>query len=522
MIDHRDIPPPNALDCWRARGEIIPFTTWTKPDYKVARHHRIVGTWLDRLVCGSIKRLMLFMPPRHGKSELVSRRLPAYYLGRNPSHEVVISSYAADLANRMNRDVQRIIEDHRFRQVFPGVRLPVVGERSFRGRNKAKRTDSFFELVQHGGSLRSAGVGGGITGMGFHLGIIDDPLKNFEEAHSQVVRDKLDEWYSSTFWTRQAADARILVTMTRWHHDDIAGRLIDRMASDADADQWIVVRLPAVADDDLHLDDWRKPGEVLWPERFDERFMTAARGTLGSYLFTGLYQQTPQQEGGNYFKSFWFDQQVRDAGDFWSLDVRGLAPKTLCPIYVTVDPACSEDQQADYTAIGVFGVTPWNDLMILDMVRERLPIEQIIPRVLEVCRKWNAGWCSFEATGFQLALVNQARRTPGMPPVRELSHEGKGKLVRATPAIIKAESGQFFLNADAPWKKEFVDECCSFAGLNDKHDDMVDCLSYSVWHVPRLAMDRTGGKDIESERSNIRPELESVAARIGLWGRGSR
>lgn len=531
MIAIPSLPSPHAVALHRARTELLKFTQWTKPDYQVARHHRIMGRWLDRLQVGVIKRLMLFCPPRHGKSELVSRRLPAFYMGKHPDREVVVSSYAADLANKMNRDVQRIIEQPEYRRLFPGVRMPMVGERQH-GRQKAKRTDSFFELVGRKGSLRSAGVGGGITGMGFHLGIIDDPLKNFEEAHSQVIRDKLDEWYSSTFWTRQAANSSILITMTRWHHDDIAGRLLERMAADNDADQWTVVRLPAVADEDLHPDDHRQVGEVLWPERFDERFMQQARGTLGSYLFTGLYQQTPEQEGGNYFKAMWFDQSVKDAGDFWDMDVRGLIGKIQCPVFVSVDPACSEDQQADFTAIGVFAVTPWNDLIVLDMVRERLPLEGISKRVLEVCHKWKAGWVSFEATGFQMAVVNQARQTKGMPPVREMSHEGKGKLVRATPAIIKAESGQIFLRqpSDAElsalkdagktyWKKAFIDELTAFTGLDDRHDDQVDVLSYAVWQLPRMAMDRSKD-DLKSEHSSTRPSIDSIAERVGLWGRG--
>ncbi|HEX7765790.1 MAG TPA: terminase family protein, partial [Nitrospira sp.] len=388
-IQLADLPSRLAFDLHRARTELLSFTTWTKPDFQVGRHHKIMCRWLDRLAAGVVKRLMIFAPPRHTKSELVSRRLPAFYLGKNPKEEVVLATYGADLANRMNRDVQRIIDDPKYRQVFPGIRLPVPGERT-RGRwggNKPKRTDSYFELVGRKGCLRSAGVGGGITGMGFHLGIIDDPLKNFEEAYSPVIRDKLDEWYASTFWTRQAKDAKILVTMTRWHHDDIAGRLIDRMHEDQDADQWVVIRLPAVADDNLWSEDDREIGEVLWPERFDERFMQQAKGALGSVLFTGLYQQTPLQEGGNYFKSFWFDQSFRDAGEFWDVDKRGPVGKLQCPVFMTVDPAANEKRAADYTAIGVFAQTPWNDLLVLDMIRERLPLEGIAKKMLEVSQK---------------------------------------------------------------------------------------------------------------------------------------
>ncbi len=499
------------LNVWskQAGRHLSTFTTWTKPDFTVERPHRILFRYLELLVTGDIKRLMIFMPPRHGKSELVSRRLPAYFLGRFPDCNVIACSYADDLAGRMNRDCQRIIDSPAFGDLFPGVILTGPG---VRGPRSIRRGD-LFEIVGRQGSYRSAGVGGSITGMGFDLGIIDDPFKNFEEAHSQRTRDKVDEWYTTTFWTRQAPRARILLTMTRWHHDDLAGRLLERMTKDPQADQWEVLRLPAIADKNLHPDDDRVEGEALWPERYGEAFMTSARAQ-GAYFFAGMYQQLPTPEGGNYFKEIWFERRYQDGGTHWLLDDRRFS-KSDCQVYVTCDPAASEKQSADYTAIGVWAISPENDLLLLEVVRGRFGVEGIVPELLNTCRRWQPGWVSVEANGFQVAIVKEARKKRGMPPVRELSHEGKGKLVRATQAVVLCSTGKFWLPASAPWVKDFIDEHIKFTGLNDREDDQVDMTAYAVWQMPRV-------DDNLADAPNpvdIRPGYESNAADSGLWGR---
>ena len=523
-----------------ATQSLLAFTQWTNPDYRAGRPHLILAQYLDLLVAGSIKRLMVFMPPRHGKSELVSRRLPAYFLGRFPDQHVIACSYSAGLASRLNRDCQRIMDSPAYAQVFPGVSLRCKphAEREVYCRPHAPReerevrpvrTDHLFEIAGHAGSYRSAGVGGGITGMGFDLGIIDDPVKNHEQAHSAVIRDKIDEWYSSTFWTRQAPDARILLTMTRWHHDDIAARLLRRIADSPDADQWTILCLPAIADyssaacgpgaqgpqaAEEILDD-RVPGEALWPERFPLRFLNSARASLGAYLFAGMYQQQPTTAGGNHFKEDWFGHRFQDAGNYWRLgDRRHL--KAGCTVFATCDPAESERETGDHTAIGVWAVTPGNDLLALNMVRGRFGVEGIVPELARVCARWQPEWLAVEATGFQVSLVHQARRTAGLPPVREISHEGKGKLVRATPAIVLAESGKLWLPTEAPWVGAYIDELVKFTGLTDQEDDQVDATAYAVWQMQRMHVE-----DEPNERTRERIEAEhSHAEALGLWGRG--
>ena len=156
------------------------------------------------------------------------------------------------------------------------------------------------------------------------------------------------------------------------------------------------------------------------------------------------------------------------------------ARKAGSTIFVTLDPAATEKEANDYTAMGVFAITSANDLLVLDMIRERLGVEKIVPRLDEVCRQWNPKFVSVESLSFQAAIVAEARKRVGMPPVAELSPMNKSKLSRATPAIIKAEAGQIFLPQAAPWKGAFLDELVGFTGIKDTHDDQVDVLAYAV------------------------------------------
>ena len=208
-----------------ARRSMAEFTLYTDERYQMNWHHRLICEYLDKWINKDVKRLMVFTAPRHGKSELVSRKLPAYIFGRNPDTSIISASYSADLASRMNRDVQRIMDEYRYIELFPESRL--YGKNLKDANGKFLRNSDIFEIVNHRGVYRSAGVGGGITGMGGEYIIIDDPVKNREEANSEVYREKLWDWYTSTLYTRLEKDGCILVTLTRWHEDDLAGRLLE-------------------------------------------------------------------------------------------------------------------------------------------------------------------------------------------------------------------------------------------------------------------------------------------------------
>lgn len=271
--------------------------------------------------------------------------------------------------------------------------------------------------------------------------------------------------------------------MTRWHDDDLAGRLLklQQHEDEEEVDHWEVVSIPAIATDRRCEGDNRPEGGPLWRDRkiFDLPHLKKIRNTLGSRDFAALYQQSPISEGGHYFREGWFGC-FEDAGDSWLPTGRSPQRKAGSTIFVTLDPAATEKEANDYTAMGVFAITSANDLLVLDMIRERLGVEKIVPRLDEVCRQWNPKFVSVESLSFQAAIVAEARKRVGMPPVAELSPMNKSKLSRATPAIIKAEAGQIFLPQAAPWKGAFLDELVGFTGIKDTHDDQVDVLAYAV------------------------------------------
>lgn len=236
---------------------------------------------LDKVTSGEINRLMLFMPPRHGKSEMTTVRYPVWRLKREPTLRVIVGAYNQTLANKFSRKA---------RKIAAGELLP--------SRERAAAED--WE-TQQGGGLRAVGVGGGITGQGGDLIIIDDPVKNREEANSQTYRDRVWDWYTDDLYTRLEPGGAMILIMTRWHGDDLAGRIL---ASD-DAPNWTAVSLPALAED---ADPLGRPlGAALCPERYDESKLASIATVLGSWSFAALYQQRPAPAEGGMFKRHWFE-----------------------------------------------------------------------------------------------------------------------------------------------------------------------------------------------------------------------
>lgn len=227
----------------QARSSILAYTAYTKPDYEINWHHRSAAHYLDRFVSREITRLMLFLPPRTGKSELASRRLPSYILGLSPDERIISASYGAEFANRLNRDVQRIISSEPYERLFP---LTKLAENAPISDGHFSQTQNYFEVVNHRGTYRSVGVGGSVTGMGGDTILVDDPVKNQAEADSLTFRDRIWDWWTSVIYTRLEKNARILVTLTRWHEDDLAGRLLKLAKEDPTADQWNVVSYPMI------------------------------------------------------------------------------------------------------------------------------------------------------------------------------------------------------------------------------------------------------------------------------------
>ncbi len=276
------------------------FVKYTKPDYIFNWHHLLLIDYLQQFAEGKIKKLMVFMPPQHGKSELTSRRLPAYILGINPKAKIIGCSYSADLATSFNRDVQRIIDDEKYIDVFPETLLNGSNVRTAAKGNYLRNSD-LFEIVEHRGFYKSVGVGGSLTGTPADIGIIDDPVKDAVEAESSTYRARIWDWFTQVFMTRLHNDSQIIVTQTRWNNDDLSGRIIKYLNND---NSWTILSLPAICEGNVNENDPRKLGEALWEEKHSLKRLSEIKAA-NPRAFHALYQQDPKPfEGGLVYPKY--------------------------------------------------------------------------------------------------------------------------------------------------------------------------------------------------------------------------
>jgi predicted phage terminase large subunit-like protein len=308
MMNWQPSPAEAAEELLRrreARRRLVNFTNYTFPQYVAEPAHALIADTLDAILARQALRVMIFAPPQHGKSELVSVRLPAYWLGRRPDDPIILTSYAASLAEDKSRQARRIVESEEYQRLFFEVGTP-----------RDSRSVGHWTIEGRRGGMLAAGVGGPITGHGAALGIIDDPFENWEQAQSQTYRDRVWDWWKSTFRTRIWEGGAIVLVMSRWHEDDLAGRLIGEQG-----DEWMIIRLPALAEaqderDENNkrlklaagLDDalGRAPGEPLCPRRFSRAALGAIKCDVGSQVWGAEYQGVPRAPEGNRFKRAWF------------------------------------------------------------------------------------------------------------------------------------------------------------------------------------------------------------------------
>ncbi len=314
----------------QAQRSLARFIDHRQAGYSPAKHHKVLIEALERVERGEIQRLMVCMPPGSAKSTYTSVEFPAWYLGRNPKNSVIAASHTQELAERFGRRVRNIVASEPFAAVFGGG----VAEDSA----SAGRWDT-----REGGEYFAAGVGGSITGRRADLGVIDDPVKSREDADSERMRERAWDWYVNDWLTRLKPGARQIVVMTRWHEDDLGGRILER-----ERDKWTVIELAmeALPNDPLG----RKVGEMLWPEWFTADMIAAAKLDVRSW--NALYQQQPATEDGDYFKREWLDNEYSA--------IPGGLRKYIASDYAVTGGA------GDYTEHGVFGVDSVGNHFVLD------------------------------------------------------------------------------------------------------------------------------------------------------------
>ncbi len=426
------------------------------------RHIDLLASELEAVARGEVKRLMVLMPPRHIKSELISRKFPAWYLGTHPDKSIILCSYGADLAEGFSREARNTLEA---RAAWFGV-----------GVASDSRSVSEWHMEGHRGGLVAAGVGGPITGKGANIAIIDDPLKGAEEANSEVIRQKLKDWYRSVLRTRLTPHGAIILVMTCWHQDDLGGWL--REQAKTGGEQWRVVSLPAIAEADDLLG--RTEGEALWPEMFGLSELLATKQSLGSYLWQSLYQQNPQPGEGARFRRSWF-RYARltdvDGVPMWTLpgsegrEDRHYAVAE-CYRIQTVDTAMTAKQTSDYFVCSTWDVTPDADLMLVDVFRERA----------ETVRHMDILRGQFDLHQPSVQLVEQA--VSGYNLIQEAQIVGLpvvgvkadiDKVSRSLPMQARYEAGKVYHRADADWIGDVESELLAFP--IGTHDDFVDTAS---------------------------------------------
>ncbi|OPY31557.1 MAG: Terminase-like family protein [Methanomassiliicoccales archaeon PtaU1.Bin030] len=412
-------------------------------------HLKLLDKALTNIAYGIWDRLIVEMPPRHGKSELVSRYFPAWYLMHWPDKRIILTSYEADFAAQWGRKARSLLEEH-------GGKVQVS-----KGSSAADR----WEIEGHMGGMQTAGIRGPITGKGADLLIIDDPVKNDEEARSELMRERNWDWYTSTARTRLEPDGAVVVIMTRWHEDDLVGRLL----ADIEGDKWNVIRLPAIAEPDDPLG--RIEGQALWPERFDENALEAIRKGMSPYYWNALYQQSPTARGGNVIKDEWWRYY----------DMHAVEPSFLKGARFVIqawDTAFKTGQDNDFSVC-----TTWAEMTsgayLLSMWRGRVEFPELVKTSNNLIDTWKPNAVIIEDKASGQSLAQELQRTARVPIIP--MPVDKDKVARCYAVTPEIEGGRVFLPRDLPGLRELLAETAAFP--NGVHDDIVDSIVLGLSYI---------------------------------------
>lgn len=436
-----------------ARDSFISFEIATDPAYEPSWHHRRIARELEHVEAfgdRDYKILIITEPPRHGKSQQCSIDFPAWYFGRNPREgEIIAASYAAALAQDFGSKTRDKVNSEEYQAIFPGVLLR--DDEKARGR---WRTSA-------GGSYVAVGVGGPITGRGARILLIDDPVKNREEAESQVMSDKVWGWFTSTAFTRLAPNGVVIVIMTRWHVNDLAGRILGNPELAA---MTKLLKLPAVANVGGPN---RRAGEPLWPARFTLEALAGIRTTIGPYDWASLYQGSPTTTESQEFKPEWFKYVDEDE----------LASKQTAN-YLTVDTAMSKKTQSDYCGFcdnSVDRENFWN----LRAWRSRLGPEELVDNLFSLHATRHYTKIGIERMsyldGLKPFLDSEQRKRNVFLPIVELDHRQTAKEVRIRGGLIPRYASGSVRHVEG--RCDALEE--EMAGFpTGVHDDVLDAAAY--------------------------------------------
>ena len=389
---------------------------------------------------------MIFAPPRHGKTETASIRFAAWYLGRNPQKQIIAASYAESLAYANSYSVRTTIESPQYQRLWP-IELDRAGAIRWQLAGKDNNRASYI----------AAGVGGGITGEGADLLIIDDPIKNREEAESPLIRAKIWSWYRTVARTRLQPHAAVVLIMTRWHCADLAGELLEQSRADPEADQWQILHLRATEDN-----------QALWPKQYPLSELHRIRASIGSREYTALYQGSPTEAEGNVFRREWWKYY------------RVRPPFTK--IIHSWDTAFKESDQNDYSVCTTWGEAD-NGYYLVDVWRERVEFPELKRATRAAYDRDHPTAVLIEDKASGQSLIQELRRgDPGQPKLPILPWKADvSKVARANAVTPLIEAGLVHLPESAPWLHDYIEELSGFPAA--AHDDQVDSTTQALAYL---------------------------------------
>ena len=428
-------------------NDLIEFCKHMQPDYKVGKHHRILANLLMDIAEGNKDRVCVNMPPRHGKSKLVSIYFPAWFIGRFPNRKVLMVSHTTDLAVDFGRKVRNIIDDDRYKQIFPTVTLAVDSKSAGRWNTNM------------GGEYFACGVGSALAGRGADLLLVDDPHNEQDIINGNFdVFDKAYEWFTYGARTRLMPGGRVAIIQTRWHQNDLTGRVTGDMGKNEDADQYEVVEFPAIFNQGT---DNEKP---LWPEFFDLKALYRTKASMPTFQWNAQYQQNPTSEEASVVKREWWN--------IWEKE----DPPRCEYVIMSLDAAAESHNRADFTALTTWGVffneeEGCHHIILLNSIKKRVEFPELKKLALEEYKDWEPDAFIVEKKSSGTALYQELRRM-GMPVGEYTPHRGSGDKLARLNSVADIVASKLCWVPQTRWAEEVVEEIAGFPFMSN--DDLVD------------------------------------------------